>query len=84
MQEIKYEQESGTQSTVCPRCGPDEFRGGKKLRMSNHPESKGGGKMHTIELTESQVIRLLEQGKVDGGNCWIVNIDKEVTDHDPW
>ena len=40
--------------------------------------------MHTIELTESQVIRLLEQGKVDGGNCWIVNIDKEVTDHDPW
>ena len=85
MQEIKYEQESKAQSVVRAISGRDEFPGGKSRGWQTvRDQNQGGGKMHTIELIESQVIQLLEKGKVNAGSHWILNIDKEVTDHDPW
>ena len=38
--------------------------------------------MRTIEMTETHVIELLEKGTLDLGFCLLVNIDKEVNEHE--
>jgi len=39
--------------------------------------------MNLIELTESQIMELLEKGEVDSGSCLIRNIDnKEVVENE--
>jgi hypothetical protein len=39
--------------------------------------------MSTIEMTEGQIIELLENGTLDLGCCLVVNIDREVNEHVP-